>query len=83
MKMYNFKNVENIESFLNEIGANIELKLKESNDCFVEMTNEFGDSDYFLSFNELNNYANEQLSVLVQSGLNKELVEELIEEFTF
>lgn len=78
--MYNFKDVENIKGFLNEIGANIELT---SNGSSIVMVNEFGETDTFLSFEELNKYANEQISALIENDLNQDILDELIEEFTF
>lgn len=78
--MYNFKDIENIKGFLNEIGANIELT---SNGSSIVMVNEFGETDTFLSFEELNKYANEQISALIENDLNQDILDELIEEFTF
>lgn len=81
--MYNFKNVECIENFLNEIGNNIELKVVNSNDNLTILKiNEFGEVDIFENFYELNKYANEQLEALMENDLDAETFNELIEEFT-
>lgn len=63
--MYNFKNIHNVQDFFNEVGANIELSLSnKSNEGLIVLTNEFGESDEFLNFNELNKYANDYLQNL-------------------
>lgn len=58
--MYNFKNVENVERFLNKIGVNVELERMDAiKEGLVYSRNEFNELDEFLNFDELNKYANE------------------------
>lgn len=81
--MYNFKNVENVERFLNEIGVNVELERMDAiKEGLVYSRNEFNEFDEFLNFDELNRYANEQLDTLINNSLNSEEITELIEEYT-
>lgn len=81
--MYNFKNVENVERFLNEIGVNVELERMDAiKEGLVYSRNEFNELDEFLNFDELNKYANEQLEALINNDLDSEEVVDLVEEYT-
>ena len=77
---YNFMDVRNIEGFFNEIGLEGYFEEKDGRIKFWNVCSE--ELDTFKDFNELNEYANERLSHLIEDGLCKEVVDELIEEFT-
>lgn len=76
---YNFKNIKNIEDFLNEIGVNVEI---EENGDKIKLWNFYAEEpDTFKDFDELNEYANERLNNLIENDICQETIDELIEEF--